>query len=271
MQVQLVIFSEPKDGYAPGDWEDGGGGGAFGRGPGADPACARFAVADGATETYDSGRWASQLIDSFVSPGPDDGIGGSPDLELDAWGDWFKTMQDRWSTGLRHTSDVIEQMKIDQGTLATFAGGQLTGLDGTTPAWQAVAIGDSVLFHVRDDQLVTWFPRLSSRDFDSAPDGISTLPGQRSRMADRLKFCGGALAPGDIIYGATDALAKWIITGLERGDRTLWPMLGALPHPTVFTQLVDAERRTKALKDDDVTLMRIRLLPRRVSTLVVCL
>jgi hypothetical protein len=39
----------------------------------------------------------------------------------------------------------------------------------------------------------------------------------------------------------------------------------------VFTRLVNAERRTKALDDDDVTLLRIRLLPRRASRLVVCL
>jgi hypothetical protein len=48
-------------------------------------------------------------------------------------------------------------------------------------------------------------------------------------------------------------------------------MLSSMVHPSVFTRLVNEERRAKALKDDDVTLMRIRLLPRRASTLVVCL
>jgi hypothetical protein len=74
-----------------------------------------------------------------------------------------------------------------------------------------------------------------------------------------------------MIFVATDAFAKWMITHVERGDDVLWPMLGSMGHPSVFTQLVNAERRAKALKDDDVTLMRIRLLPRRASRLVVCL
>jgi len=270
MQVQLVIFSTPKDGYSPADWEDGAGGGSFGRGRGGDPACARFAVADGATETYDSGRWANQLIASFISPEQANGA-GRPDLERDAMSAWFKTMQDQWHVDTPATSDYIEQLKIRQGTLATFVGGQLTGLDSGKPAWHAAALGDAVLFHVRDGRLMTHLPALRSSDFDSTPEGISTLPGRLNRMSGQLTFQRGSLAPGDMIFVATDAFAKWMITRTERRDETLWPTLGSMPHPAVFTRLVNAERRTKALKDDDVTLMRIRLLPRRVSRLVVCL
>jgi hypothetical protein len=180
-------------------------------------------------------------------------------------------MQERWEVDTPATSDYIEQVKIQQGTLATFVGGQLTGLDGGTPAWQAAALGDSVLFHVRGGRLITHFPPLGSGDFDSTPEGISTLPGRLDRMNDQLLFQHGRLAPGDMIFAATDAFAKWMITQVERGDYVLWPMLGSMGHPSVFTRLVNAERRAKALKDDDVTLMRIRLLPRRASRLVVCL
>ena len=272
MQVQLVIFSEQKDGCSPADWEDGAGGGSFGRGHDGDPPCARFAVADGATETYDSARWANQLIASFMSPEQADGT-GHPDLERDAMSAWFKAMQDQWQVDTPATSDYIEQLKIRQGTLATFVGGQLTGLDGGNPAWHAVALGDSVLFHVRDGRLITHLPALGSGDFDSTPEGISTLPGSLNRMSGQLKFQRGRLAPRDMIFVATDAFAKWMITHVERGDEVLWPMLGSMGHPSVFTRLVNTERRAKALKlkDDDVTLMRIRLLPRRASRLVVCL
>ena len=177
MQVQLVIFSEQKDGCSPADWEDGAGGGSFGRAQGGDPPCARFAVADGATETYDSARWANQLIASFMSPEQADGT-GHPDLERDAMSAWFKAMQDQWQVDTPATSDYIEQLKIRQGTLATFVGGQLTGLDGGNPAWHAAALGNSVLFHVRGGRLITHLPALGSGDFDSTPEGISTLPGE---------------------------------------------------------------------------------------------
>jgi Protein phosphatase 2C len=270
MQVQLVIFSAQKDGCSPADWEDAAGGGSFGRGHGGDAPCARFAVADGATEAYDSGRWASQLIASFISPEQANGA-GHPDLEREAMSAWFKAMQDQWQVDIPATSDYIEQLKIRQGTLATFVGGQLTGLDSGNPVWHAVALGDSVLFHVRDGRLITHLPELGSGDFDSTPEGISTVPGRLNQMSGQLEFQRGRLAPGDTIFVATDAFAKWMITRVERRNEKLWPMLGSIGHPSVFTRLVNAERRAKALKDDDVTLMRIRLLPRRASRLVVCL
>ena len=274
MQVQLVIFSEQKDGCSPADWEDGAGGGSFGPAQGGDPPCARFAVADGATETYDSARWANQLIASFMSPELPDGT-GHPDLERDAMSAWFKAMQDQWQVDTPATSDYIEQLKIRQGTMATFVGGQLTGLNGGSPAWHAAALGDSVLFHVRGGRLITHLPALGSGDFDSTPEGMSTRPESLSRMGGQLEFQRGRLAPGDMIFVATDAFAKWMITRVERDDQTLWPMLGSMAHPSVFTRLVNAERQRRPealrLKDDDVTLMRIRLLPRRASRLVVCL
>ncbi len=269
MQIQLVVFSTQKDGYSPDEWEDGAGGGAIGGVPGQDPPDARFAVADGATETYDSRRWANQLITSFLSPGHDGG--GRPDLGRGTMSAWFKAMQERWQAQTPATDDYIDRLKLDQGTLATFVGGELTGLDGAAPAWQAAALGDVILFHVRNERLVTHFPPLSSKDFDSAPEGITTLPAYLGRMSDRLLFQHGRLAPGDMIFIATDAFAKWMITGVERGDGALWAVLGSLGHPATFAQLVSAERRTMALKDDDVTLMRIRLLARPASTLVVCL
>jgi hypothetical protein len=278
MQVQLVVFSAPKEGYAPAEWEDGAGGGSFGAGAthGGAPPRARFAVADGATETYESRRWVNLLIGSFMSP---DQSGSTPfppgstwpELDRRSIGGWFKAMQERWQATMPATDDLIEQMKIRQGTLATFVGGQILGIDTRAPIWQAVALGDSVLFHVRNGLLVEHFPPLRSRDFASAPEGIHTSPVLLDRMCEQVLFREGKLGQEDMIFVATDAFAKWMISRIESGDRTLWPLLGELVHHNVFTQLVAAERRTGAMKDDDVTLMRIRLLAQPATTVVVCL
>jgi hypothetical protein len=270
MQVQIVVFSAPKEGYSPGEWEDGAAGGSFGGMRGGDPPRVRFAIADGATETYESRRWVDQLMTSFMAQ---DQAGGAswPELEHESMSAWFKAMQEQWQAAAPVSTDYIEQTKIRQGTLATFVGGQFLGLDTPTPVWRAVALGDSVLFHVRDGQLIDHFPRLRSSDFASAPDGISTLPERLGRMNEQVRFQQGRLAQGDMIFAATDTFAKWMITCAEEGDQTLWPLLDGLVHPSVFSQLVAAERRAMAMKDDDVTLMRIRLLPQPVTTVVVCL
>jgi len=270
MQAEIVVFSAPKEGYAAGEWEDGAAGGYIPSSRPGDPPLVRFAVADGATETYESARWVDQLIGSFMSP---DQVGGAswPELERASLTDWFHAMQDRWQAAAPAASDYIEEVKIRQGTLATFVGGEILGLGTSAPIWRAAALGDSILFHVRDGNLADQFPRLRSADFASAPEGISTLPARLDRMSEQVQLRQGRLAPGDTIFAATDAFAKWMITCVEQGDQALWPLLCELVHPDVFVQLVTAQRRAMAMKDDDVTLMRIRILPQPVTSVVVCL
>ena len=64
MQIQVVTFSEAKDGNAPDEWQDGASGGVVGDATG----MARFIVVDGATGSYDPVRWVDQLVTSFVPP-----------------------------------------------------------------------------------------------------------------------------------------------------------------------------------------------------------
>jgi len=270
MHAQIAVFSAPKEGYAPEEWEDGAAGGRVPAARAGESPPVRFAVADGATETYESARWVGQLIESFMSP--DQASGGSrPEIERASLTAWFGAMQERWQTAVPVASDYIEEQKIRQGTLATFVGGEILGLETAAPVWRAAALGDSVLFHVRDKSLIDQFPRLRSADFASSPEGISTVPARLDRMSEQVQFRQGRLAQGDMIFAATDAFAKWMITRVEKGDPALWPLLGELAHPDVFDQLVMAERRAMAMKDDDVTLMRIRVLPQPATSVVVCL
>jgi hypothetical protein len=270
MQVQLVVFSAPKQGYTPGEWEDGAAGGSYRGTRGGDPPCVRFAVADGATETYESRRWVNQLIRSFMSRNQAEGACW-PEIEHESVTAWFKAMQEQWQAAAPISTDYIEQVKIRQGTLATFVGGQILGLDTPAPHWRAAALGDSVLFHVRNGRLVDHFPRLRSGDFASAPEGISTLPERLGRMSDNVGIKQGRLASGDMIFAATDAFAKWMITCVESGEQGLWPLLGSLVHDSDFIRLVMVHRGTLAMKDDDVTLMRIRILAQPPTTVMVCL
>jgi hypothetical protein len=275
MWAQMVIFYGAKEGYAPSDWEDGAMGGSFQTERARRPDLFRFVVTDGATETYAARQWVDLLIGSFMSPGgtgPANGHGAAcwPDIERDSLSAWFRAMQERWWQSPPAASDAIEQLKLRQGTLATFVGGQMVGLDTMTPQWKAATLGDSVLFHVRDGQLIDQVPRLGSADFDTTPDGVSTRPERLDRMSGELRLREGQLAPGDTIFVATDAFARWMITRLEADDEALWPRLCALDHPVVFDKLVAAERQAGAMRDDDVTLMRIRILDRPLSTVLVC-
>src|SRR5581483_2259684 len=204
MQIQMVTFSAAKDGNAPGEWQDGACGGVIPDGTGA-PHRARFVVLDGATTAYDPVRWVDQLVRSFAPP-PDGGSSGSPGprLEPAAMRAWFAEMQGQWAKDVRDFDSIIEERKFAEvGSFATLLGFDIYGLDGPEPHWRGVALGDTVLFHVRAGHLIATFPPMGPDDFGTLPDGVHTSPASLERMTERLLTGGGVLEAGDFLFAAT--------------------------------------------------------------------
>jgi len=264
MHIQMVTFSAVKDGNEPGEWQDGAGGGVIADGTGV-PRRARFVVLDGATTAYDPVRWVDQLVRSFApQAGGDPGTEG-PRLEPAAMRAWFGQMQDQWAADVRDFDSIIEQRKFTEvGSFATLLGFDIYGLDGAEPYWQAVALGDTVLFHVRAGRMIAAFPPMGPDDFGTLPDGVHTSPASLDKMTERLLTGGGMLEAGDFLFAATDAMAQWILRTIGHDEAKVWDALTTLAHPDVFARLVQDQRReqnsVKRMKNDDVTLMRLRML-----------
>ena len=280
MQIQMVTFSGPKAGNAPGEWQDGAGGGVVGDGT-ATPRRARFVVLDGATGAYDPVRWVDQLVRSFApQAGSDPGTPGTPGseaprVESAAMRAWFAEMQDRWAADVRDFDSIIEERKFAEvGSFATLLGFEIYSLDGPEPYWRAVALGDTVLFHVRAGRLITVFPPMGPDDFGTLPDGVHTSRASLDRMTERLLIGGGVLEAGDFLFAATDAMAQWILRTIERDEAKVWDALTTLAHPDLFARLVEDQRReqnsAKRMKNDDVTLMRLRMLAGQPAFLLAC-
>ena len=273
MQIQMVTFSAAKDGNAPGEWQDGACGGVA-----ADGSWARFLVLDGATTAYDPVRWVDQLVRSFAPPAGGSGAPGGPRLprlEPAAMRAWFAEMQDQWAAEVRDFDSIIEERKFAEvGSFATLLGFDIYGLDGTEPRWRGVALGDTVLFHVRAGHLIAAFPPMGPEDFGTLPDGVHTSPASLERMTERLLTGGGVLEAGDFLFAATDAMAQWILRTIERGEAKVWDTLTTLAHPDVFARLIEDQRREQdsasRMKNDDVTLMRLRMLAGQPAFLLAC-
>lgn len=265
----MVVFYVPKQGNDEREWEDGAAGSCGDPSAGRNP---RFAVADGATEGFGSARWAEQLVAGFV--GSDQGNGGAepPALRPDALHRWLELMQARWHQDPRAAGATdLERLKLARvGSFATLLGCELSGLDEPQARWDAVALGDTVLFHVRNQE-VEQFPKIAAEEFGVNPDGVPTRPETLAGMVERLVVSGGDLAAGDRLYLATDALAQWMVEADARDRRSLWTMLATLDHPATFRKLVADRRRAGEMKNDDVTLMRVHLVATRPAYLVVCL
>jgi hypothetical protein len=264
MYIQMVTFSAVKDGNAPGEWQDGAGGGVIADGTDV-PRRARFVVLDGATTAYDPARWVDQLVRSFAPQTDGDPGAEGPRLEPAAMRAWFGQMQDQWAADVRDFDSIIEQRKFTEvGSFATLLGFEIHGLDGPEPYWRAVALGDTVLFHVRAGRMIAAFPPMGPDDFGTLPDGVHTSPASLDKMTERLLTGGGVLEAGDFLFAATDAMAQWILRALEHDEAKVWAALTTLAHPDVFARLVEDQRReqnsAKRMKNDDVTLMRLRML-----------
>jgi hypothetical protein len=261
VKARTVVFSAPKRGNTEQEWEDGAAGSPGVRAHGGNP---RYIVVDGATEAYDSVRWVDHLVSSFVDA-------RAPELTRDSMRRWFVQMQELWTAKAPARASYIEESKFAQGSFATLLGCELTDLAGARPTWHAAAVGDTVIFHVREGRLLTHFPKLVANDFGVHPDVVHTSPAHLDNMVEKLDFASGELAAGDLFFLATDAFAEWMVRNLQDDDQKLWDVLSRLDHPLCFERLVNDQRDAGAMKNDDVTLLRVHLVMDELAFLVMCL
>ena len=80
-------------------------------------------------------------------------------------------------------------------------------------------------------------------------------------MERQLEFDWGELQEGDVVYSATDAFAQWMLLRNRCDPYSVWTHLDALRHEDDFAELVRGSRATREMKNDDVTLLRVRIVP----------
>jgi hypothetical protein len=134
--------------------------------------------------------------------------------------------------------------------------------------WHAEAIGDSCLFQVRGDHILTKFPIQASQDFTNSPVLLSAKPGKDSALGS-LVSARGEWQCGDHFYLMTDAVAAWFFRAIERHEAP-WEIIRDLdnePYQPVaaqsdmksFREWVETARRQGLMRNDDVTLYRIEI------------
>ncbi len=242
MGAVYQVFCRPKRGHRDDEYEDA---------CAADAVAGRFAVADGASESSFAASWAKLLVEDFVR---------APEVRPVAWADRLPPLQEQWAATLGGQAlPWYAEAKLQQGAFATFLGVVLEPAEGWRRSrWVALAVGDSCLFHVRDDALVRAFPLKRAADFGNQP----WLVGSRTTPAELLArkpfhVRKGRWQEGDRLWLMTDALAQWFLTETEVGRRP-WQDLDA--HTTdeiAFAAWIEELREAKALRNDDVTVIRV--------------
>jgi hypothetical protein len=202
----------------------------------------RATVVDGASDGIFVSEWADLLAHWFLTlPTLDNEFTASLSAIRQQWAEQTSMTPLPW----------YMQAKRRQG-----AAGALVGIQFTTErGWLAIAVGDSCLFQMRGNSLITAFPVETADDFNSIPPLLHTDP-QRSgeRYARKLT---GTFHTGDTFYLMSDALAAWFLREWEQGrNPTQW--LGETLTKTSFAERIKVLRESGRLRNDDTTLVLLR-------------
>lgn len=209
MICSIQHFHIQKGSYSPDEYED-----AYASepGPGKRVECVEIsaAIADGASDSIFTSKWAKLLVNDFINR---PGTASRPfqslvDRNAKRWHEYVMCRDLPW----------YAEEKAKRGAFATFVGIHIYhSKKGTKRMWRAIAIGDATFFHIRKGSIIRSFPVDTSEDFDNTPLLISS---RRSYNADhgifeddRHKW--GQWVSGDIFILATDALASWSLAQHE--------------------------------------------------------
>lgn len=209
----------------------------------------RFAVADGATEASFSREWAKQLVRAFTAK----------KLSIPIALDELKPLQSRWGEFVhRHPLPWYAEEKASSGAFAAFVG--LEFLE--EKKWRATAAGDSCLVQVRGNEIIKAFPLADSVSFGNRPNLLSSISSANGNNTELVMHCDGSWGCEDVFFLMTDALACWFFKELEQGNKP-WNLLRDLETQdgVPFQKFVAGLRSEQRMKNDDVTLVRIDILP----------
>ncbi|MGW4382969.1 hypothetical protein [Kitasatospora sp. NPDC004531] len=234
-------------------------------------------VCDGATESVLAKDWARLLAAESAAQALDHPAMFTVDSAFEEfaaaatsrWDPWLEEYsRDRASTG--RPLKWYERTKLVGGAYATMLSVRIAPVPGPAPGapterpgtttwhWQAAALGDSCLFHVRDDRLLRSFPIEQPEDFGTTPDLFGSRNHDTALLRARTLFAEGSCRPGDRLLLMTDALAAWFLAAPEPADA-----LGELlefggPHDAAgFSNWLDGLRVRRDLRNDDVAVVRI--------------
>jgi protein phosphatase 2C-like protein len=248
MHVLTAAFWLPKAGNTPEEYED-----AFWPRKSIDRSTPIFrcAIADGATETSCSSAWAQALVRAYCRGHL---YGGK------TFHKHLTSLQQQWKAAVSQKPlPWYAEEKLRQGAFSSLLGLTIRGGQGAEQLqWNALAVGDSCLFQIREDKVITQFPLTCSDQFTNRPVLLSSNPASNDRLADHIRPASGQWHDGDAFYLMTDAIACWFLRADERGEAP-WVIIRDLgtEDGRNLEEWIACLREEGRLSNDDVTIVRV--------------
>jgi hypothetical protein len=215
------------------------------------------AVSDGASESMLSGKWAELLVRLCCKK---DYCLENFNLFLNrSYRGWELWKRAYITTRIRDYKPIqwYEEPGLNKGAFASLL---CLKLDNNNK-WNAIALGDSCLFQVRDNTVITSFPIASSNQFGNRPYLLSSNPTNNTDVLKYLKKIAGQWKKNDSFFLMTDALAAWFLKQLEDGETPWISILDAdtEEYEQPLGKLVQYLRKRGTIQNDDVSVIRLDL------------
>ncbi len=207
----------------------------------------RFAVADGATEGWESAPWANHLTTALIRQPP------TPTT----FPGWLAEVRQTWVPQVAPGPlPWYATVKQQEGSFATVVGLEIRRSKQTPGwGWRAIAVGDSCLFHTRGGELLAAFPITSPAGFGNRP---RLVPSSTENPCPEPVWLAGRAAPGDLFLLATDAVAAQLLQ--PSASKSALAVIRESLHTRDSEPLLAWLREVQNTTNDDVTLIGIRLL-----------
>lgn len=221
----------------------------------------RFAVADGASESMLSGRWADVLTKSWCKAGA--ARVRTQDVLTEAMGHFDRVLHAYLEERNAQARPIqwFEEPGLATGSFATLLGLQFSTRRTNSGTWLASSLGDTCLFQIRNDELRCAFPLKCSADFGSSPKLVPSKVDDVDAVAAHFEEREGDWSSGDLFVLATDALSAWFLAEVEQGRRPWEQLLGFTSRgQAAFAEWAVGLRTQGKLRNDDVTMLRVEVL-----------
>jgi hypothetical protein len=212
----------------------------------------RFAIADGATEGFDSRAWARLLVGRWLRIDP-------PAISAEDFQPLVRFLglglHERWNG---KTLPWYAEEKAKHGSFAAFLGIQFF-IQQNQLSWKAIALGDCCLVHQRGSEICAAFPISDSEDFGSNPVLVPSLGWLQEKAFAELKVLEGTAEEGDEFLLLSDAIAAWYLRNTDDSEHERGKLRSLLRRREreELEQFVRSSRHLGAMRNDDVAALRI--------------
>jgi hypothetical protein len=211
----------------------------------------RFALADGASSSWQAGQWAEALVGSWVEDASRDPVGADLSWVSAARARFADRVETERLTSGNATAGWLADAAADRGAFAAFLGLDIGRTAADELAWEAKSVGDVTLVQVVSGRIECTFPVGGPAEFGSHPDLIASA---ESGPVIALRTATGRLRTGSILLMMTDALAEFT---LRHPDERLIDLLCAGDSAVLRRLFIDAIEAGHLVRDD-VTLLRLK-------------